>query len=112
MKIDCNITQNYMNEQQRMCEFYKDCHEGCPAYYICNSVQRRELDMIPIVQTWSDLNPQRTFLSDFLEKYPNAAIDSDGIPYEICPHTLGLSEFDECNGDESICSSCWNQPIQ
>lgn len=112
MRIDCNITKNYMKEQQRMCDVYKDCFEGCPAAYICNSEKRRDEAMIPIVQTWSNLNPQRTYLTDFLEKFPNAALDSDGFPYEICPHTLGLNEIDECDGDGSNCVSCWNQPIQ
>ena len=57
MKIDCNITKNYMKEHQRMCDVYKDCFEGCPAAYICNSEKRRDEAMILIVQTWSDLNP-------------------------------------------------------
>lgn len=112
MRIDCNITQNYMNEQQRMCDFYRDCYKGCPASYICNSAERDNLKMIKIVQTWSNEHPQRTYLTDFLEKYPNAALDRDGIPYEICPHTLGLNEIDGCDGDGSNCVSCWNQPIQ
>ena len=111
MRIDCSITKNYMKEQQRMCDFYRDCHEGCPASHICNSAERDDLKMIKIVQTWSDLNPQRTYLTDFLEKYPNAVLDSDGFPYEICPHALGLIEVDECDGNESKCLACWNQPI-
>ncbi len=109
MKIDCNITQNYMNEQQRMCEFYKDCHEGCPAYYICNSVQRRELDMIPIVQTWSDLNPQLTYLKVLLEQYPNIPL-RDGVIPRFCPGMLGLNNAVVCN--YTTCLECWSQPIQ
>ena len=112
MKIDCTVTKNYMDEKQRMCNSYKDCYSGCPAVNICYSEKNRDKDMIKIVQEWSDLNPQRTYLTDLLEKYPNAATDSDGIPYEICPHTLGLSEFDECDIDGSNCSKCWNQLIQ
>lgn len=109
MKIDCNITQNYMNEQQRMCEFYKDCHEGCPAYYICNSVQRRELDMISIVQAWSDSHHQKTYLEDFEEKYPNAPKANDGTPM-MCPKKIGFNDASDCH-EIGGCVECWSQLI-
>ena len=124
MKIDCSITQNFMKEFARMCKYMPNCGKcdmnligeyGSVCYEDCMSTlqcERYMTDIQEIVQTWSDLNPQRTYLTDFLEKYPNAALDSDGFPYEICPHTLGLIEVDECDGDGSNCVSCWNQPIQ
>ena len=49
----------------------------------------------------------KTFLSDFLEKYPNAPLEVNGTP-KICPYELGYCEH-KCN---KICVKCWNTPME
>ena len=65
---------------------------------------------IEIVEKWSDEHPHKTFLSDFLEKYPNAMLREDGMPYGVCPYVLGYDEAKECN--YLNCNACWNRPLE
>lgn len=54
----------------------------------------------------------KTFLEDFMQKYPNAELDSKGVP-KLYPYQLGYCE------NESSCehcyntktTECWNMPI-
>lgn len=66
-------------------------------------------EAIAIVQKWSDENPQRTYLAELLEKFPNAPLNEDGIPNNICPNYLGLKR--NCI-DSDNCVQCWNQVIE
>lgn len=54
--------------------------------------------------------PQKTILQDFLEKYPKARMDDDGIPFNICTYNLGY-EDDKCECDLK-CEKCWNTPLE
>ena len=71
---------------------------------------------IEIVEAWSKDHQRKTYLSDFLEKYPNVKIDSYGIPYGICVEHLGY--IDRCkHKDEpeitvNTCKKCWNTPME
>lgn len=116
--IDCNITENYLREKARMID---GCHIGCGKCpfdpnnngtgthcSLLESVHPKKA--IEIVQKWSDEHPKKTFLSDFLEKYPNALMDEDGTPL-MCPFELGYCEEpDDC--ENRTCSACWNQPLE
>lgn len=127
--IDCNITKNYFNEKQRMTKMHKlyagiykcklDCSD-CPLSSLNNDATDkmtcREFESlypeqaIEIVQKWSDENPQKTYLTEFLKHYPNAQLNDDGTPEGICPHQLGLkSSIVDCNNG---CIKCWNQIIK
>ncbi len=65
---------------------------------------------IEIIEKWSQEHPQKTFLSDFLEKYPKANLNNDGIPNDVCPDALGYEEEqDWCDGK---CVECWNRPLE
>lgn len=66
---------------------------------------------IEIVQKWSDEHPQRTYLTEFLEHYPNAELDENGIP-KICLWKLGLPAIEERNCIEGDCIKCWNEIIK
>jgi hypothetical protein len=134
--IDCNITKNYFNEKQRMTKKHKlyagiykcelDCSD-CPLSSLnndatdkmtCDKMTCGEFETlcpeqaIKVVQKWSDEHPQKTFLTEFLEKYPNAELDH-GVP-KVCLKKLGA--VSGCaktkKGDLYIsCYRCWNQPI-
>lgn len=121
--IDCTKTENYFNEKLRMTKRKKNgvceikCND-CPLNITNNGIGIPCSDFetiypkkaILIVQRWSNTYPQRTYLSQFLEHYPNAILDESGIPDGVIPCDLGVKEIDDdCYGD---CKKCWNQPIE
>lgn len=123
--IDCNITTNYFNEKLKMtkktsrerCQI--KCSE-CPLSILNNGTSERMTCVtfetlypekaISAIQRWSDEHPQKTFLTEFLESYPNAQLKDDGTP-EICLSSLGLTNYNGCRNGIT-CSECWNQPIK
>ena len=125
--IDCSKTENYLSERLRMTKRSKGkgcdikCSE-CPLSYTNNGasefVSCTTFEMhypqqaISIVQRWSNAHPQRTYLSEFLEHYPNAQLRIDGIPKGVCPYALGLINRDDCQKKDHNCVKCWNQPIE
>ena len=125
--IDCSKTENYLSERLRMTKRSKGkgcdikCSE-CPLSYTNNGasefVSCTTFEMhypqqaISIVQRWSNAHSQRTYLSEFLEHYPNAQLRIDGIPKGVCPYALGMINRDDCQKKDHNCVKCWNQPIE
>lgn len=115
--VNCNIASNFIKEYTRMCQ--ANACRTCP---LMAQLTEDEIDCIDflenhpdksvyIVQRWSNEHPQRTFLTDFIEKYPKAALDENGIPSDLCPYYLGLmpeTSFSDCS---HYCVQCWNTPI-
>lgn len=66
-------------------------------------------EAVAIVEKWAEEHPQKTILMDFLEKFPNANLGEDGVPYFCCPSELGYE--DEKNCHDCACIDCWNRPI-
>lgn len=122
--IDCSKTENYFAEKQRMTKPQKngmcklDC-EDCPLSFMNNGTNIEcpyfetlyPQEAIKIVQKWSDEHPQKTYLSEFLNHYPNVKFRNDGTPSYLCPYQLGLMSKDDCRKDND-CVKCWNQPIE
>ncbi len=112
--IDCNITANYFAEKERLCASILECID-CPLRHgnDCTNIENKyPKRAISIVQKWSDKHPQKTYLTELLENYPNAELDH-GVP-KVCLKKLGA--VSGCaktkKGDLYIsCYSCWNQPI-
>ena len=120
--IDCSKTENYFAEKRRMTKRAKNglCKLGCSNCPLCSINNNKGQSctafemlypekVIEIVQKWSDAHPQKTFLTEFLKNYPNAQLRTDGTPKGVCPHTLGLTDIDDCDDN---CVKCWNQPIE
>lgn len=124
--IDCSKTKNYFAEKQRITKKHKlngsayicglNCTD-CPLSSSNNGigVPCTDFEMlypenaIDIVQEWSNKHPPKTYLSEFLKKYPNAPLADNGTP-DICPDKLGLTDIKKpCFGD---CVDCWEQPIE
>lgn len=123
--IDCSKTENYMHEKARMTKSVVNgvCHircTDCPLSRFNNNekIVCSELELfhsetaVQIVQRWSDEHPPKTFLTEFLEKYPNAELNH-GVP-KLCLKNLGIvsgcPKTKEGNFYVS-CRSCWNQPL-
>ena len=121
--IDCNITSNYFKEKKRMTKTKKyvckiDCYD-CPLSSSNNGINiscafleaNYPNKAIEIVQKWSDGHPQKTFLTDFLEKYPNVPLAKNGYP-SICPYELGYTKEEYINCGSLTCKQCWSTPIK
>lgn len=118
-KIDCNITENFLKEWNRMCDLYQT---RCSACLMSSQHNEHEVsctylaklhptEAIAIVQKWSDEHPLKTILDDFLEKHPNARLRND-LPL-VCVKTLGYKGQDYVcpGGKEAGCIDCWNMPL-
>ena len=122
--IDCNITINYLVEKQRMTKRQKsglcktkcsDCplssrNNGTSEGLSCGCFQMYYPEKaVKAVQKWSDEHPQKTYLSQFLEHYPNVQLYDTGLPKGVCPYHLGLTDIDDCDNN---CVKCWNQTVE
>ena len=67
---------------------------------------------VEIIEKWSQEHPQKTFLSDFLEKYPKAKLCENDSPYGTCPENLGYCEETYCETNKLDCVACWNRPLE
>lgn len=119
--IDCTKTESYFTEKRRMIGQQKDgiCQLDCIdcPLSIDNNGTGIECSVfetlypekaISIVQKWSDEHPQKTYLSELLEHFPNVPLTATGIPEDICPFHLGFMSKDDCRNDRN-CVNCWNQ---
>lgn len=107
----------FMEEKARMCQSYNSGCKGCPAINVgCNAIAfsstkpSPNFKIIEIVEKWSKEHPRKTFLIDFKEKHPNAPLNEDGIPEDICPSELGYCKSAE--GCDLRCTACWNRYME
>lgn len=54
-----------------------------------------------ILKRWAEDHPQKTVLLDFLEKYPNAELNEEGVPKYIGTYALGYP-----------LGTDWNRPLE
>lgn len=105
---------------KRMCEDDTgDCID-CPLSIENNNTKEHCYDFMmayperveEILTKWVEEHPQKTILTDFLEKYPNAPLNESGFP-KVCP--VGLGFYDSgCpfGGGVVDCEECWNRPLE
>lgn len=114
----------FIKERNRMCNYYKSkghCKDkSCPASYHCCldflSVEYDGFKLVDDVEKFSSEHPQKTMLQDFLEKFPNAPLQSDGTP-SLCPYKCGYTREDYCKKFNphpayKTCLECWNRPLE
>lgn len=100
-----------ITDYARMCKAY-ECVD-CPlsgrnnAYSTkCPQILRlRPAEASAIIDKWCAEHPQRTYLQDFLEKFPNAKLDDDGEPLADACDVYG--DVFACKGYK--CCDCWNK---
>lgn len=66
-------------------------------------------EAVKILEEWIEKHPRKTILQDFLEKYPDAKLNENGVP-SICPNALGYNVSSVCMAGYKPCYDCWNKP--
>lgn len=120
--IDCSKTENYFIEKKRMLKATEStvCRVGCAKCPLSAGNNNKGIcctdfevlyseKAIAIVQKWSNAHPQKTYLSELLEHYPNASLHDDGTPH-LYPSDLGWNDSRKCR-EQSNCVECWSQII-
>lgn len=109
----------FLRERKRMCKSFNKCSDGCPAWAgLCKletgAVPEWEADkQVEIVNEWAAAHPRKTRQSVFLEHWPNASVDEDGILF--CPKTVNSAHICYCSKDKG-CDVCrrefWGQEVR
>lgn len=102
----------FIIELNRMCLYYDDDCKKCPRYGKGCTFSRRQDEahlkiLVADVEKWSKEHPQKTRLTDILEKFPKVEIDNHGLP-NLCCAKLGYA----CSCLKSTCRDCWNTPLE
>ena len=115
----------FLKEHKRMCNEYSRSYNGCsdcPLVSHCSISSTASDDdnkkTVAIVEQWSKEHPRKTRQSVFLEQYPEAEIDSNGV-VALCPMSISANHRDsngECNYPERVCKDCkrefWSQEVE
>ena len=94
---------------KRMCDSYKKC-DDCPLGYTrCgDSISALYDNADEIVDKWVKEHPKKTYRDDFLEKFPDAPVDSSGFP-NVCLMDIYKGADYKCKDEDYGCNECWNQ---
>ena len=115
----------FLKEHKRMCNEYSRSYNGCcdcPLVSHCSISSTASDDdnkkTVDVVEQWSKEHPRKTRQSVFLEQYPEAEIDANGV-VRICPMSISAAHRDsdgECNCPEKMCRDCrrefWMQEVK
>ena len=116
----------FLRERVRMCNLYSDSYNGCcecplaeSRCVIGNTASDEDLKkMIATVEQWSKEHPRKTRQSVFLEQYPEAEIDSNGV-VGVCPIPISAAHRYSnggCRNPEKLCKDCrrefWMQEVE
>lgn len=112
---------NFIKEKERMCNTCGSCLL-CPAWLDDGCIFRVRSSFAPeqqvnTVKVWAEQNPAKTRKSVLLAQYPNARIDSQGIPC-ICPASVYGDEVcpNKTEDWKTLCYDCrckfWTQEVE
>lgn len=66
------------------------------------------IEATEIVRKWTEEHSRKTRKDVLFEKFPNAEVYEDGLPYTCCA-SLGMMPKVQCNG---MCIDCWNKEVE
>ena len=110
-----------MKERKRVCYLYDEC-DKCPFDSKClgiiNKSDEELKKIVDITEKWLKEHPRKTRQSVFLEQWPEAEIDMNGV-IQICPIPISAAHRDSdgsCKDPEKRCSYCrrefWMQEVE
>jgi hypothetical protein len=96
-----------IHDYARMCKAHAYC-EGCPMVDVWNgacdeALIERTAECEAIIDKWCAEHPQKTYLQDFLEKFPNAQVNFGNASIICASYVYG--DALTCKGR---CAECWN----
>ena len=112
----------FLKERKRMCGSYNGC-VGCPFEKSLCVISHVTSDedyerIIATVEQWSNEHPRKTRQSVFLEQYPEAQIDNNGV-LGVCPAPIFHSHRADEGGCIEVSRSCtacrrefWMQEVE
>ena len=111
----------FLKERKRVCYLYDEC-DKCPFDSKClgiiNKSDEELKKIVDITEQWSKEHPRKTRQSVFLEQWPEAEIDMNGV-IQICPIPISAAHRDSngsCKDPEKRCSYCrrefWMQEVE
>lgn len=114
----------FVKEYLRMCTKVDEC-EDCPVYKtdFCTvpakeRSQKSAEKIVELVEEWSAAHPRKTRQSVFLEQYPEARIDANGV-LDLCPASIVQSHRMNdgfCRIYNKKCAVCrsefWSQEVE
>lgn len=104
----------FIEERNRMCKSFDTGCYGCPAsncegeLLYCAVGQDSTVDakaQIAIVEKWSSAHPHKTRQSVFLEQWPEAEVDDNGI-LTLCPAPISSTHRNEYGGCANYGAKC------
>lgn len=107
----------FLKAKNRMCKNHTMCGD-CQIWFARHDKSRDcrffiydyPEEIVAIVEKWAKENPVKTILQDFLEKYPNAELNSKGQP-RFCPKNLGYAINIDCYRANCF-EKCWDEPLE
>ena len=111
----------FLRERRRVCYLYDEC-DKCPFDSKClgiiNKSDEELKKIVDITEQWSKEHPRKTRQSVFLEQWPEAEIDVNGV-VQICPIPISAAHRDSngaCKDPERLCRECrkefWSQEVE
>ena len=114
----------FLKERSRMCKSYRTC-VGCPLEGAkcapgSSSMSAEEYEkIIATVEQWSKEHPRKTRQSVFLEQYPKASVDANGV-LSVCPAIISpayrINDEGGCADPVTPCDDCrrefWMQEVE
>lgn len=102
----------FIRETNRMCKSFGDNCEDCPADDVSGCmVDQLYEEIVPIVEKWSKENPVKTRQSVFLEQWPEAKVDKDGV-LPLCPSIVSSAyrnQYGSCGSPRASCNDCYRK---
>lgn len=109
----------YIKERDRMCKTYENC-SLCPACLDNDCIVTRRSGFAPeqqvnTVKVWVEQHPHKTRQDVFLEQYPEAEIDLNGL-LVLCPKRISADIRVTADCMRQRCSDCrrkfWPQEVE
>lgn len=109
--MDINV-EKFQKDVERFCKSHHNC-TGCSLNeltYGCCSIDHLT-EIIPVVQKWEEEHSDKTYLSDFKEKFPNMDISSSFYTHYCVERFYGFDKKPE-SCIRTDCEDCWNRVME
>lgn len=122
-------TVKFIEERNRMCRSFNTGCKECPAFTTCEDDigsfcavgQESMVDakiQIAIVEKWCNAHPHKTRQDMFLEQWPDAKIEDNGV-LSLCPIIISSTyrnQYGGCKTPYASCGDCcrefWMQEVE